>query len=288
MGSNSPTTVELDGCISCRLYEDNRPHNLEISSLQKGLVLLVNGKEVIEEGAGFGTPVVIYRDKPYFSSSAETSMQREEKNSILFKSFKIDTVSRKRFLKNIYLNDRFYHFIHGLFHIVYTRSKKFAPFLMVPIKQLRTFGIGTEFQKTDSKGEITVKYSCFTDLIEVEVAFSQLDLEGCEEILILNEQGASSFRKYLDTNGLTLLDGQIGAWEPAKAERVFLFNIEETAGFSLESKTGATLFRGREKIRERYSWVGFCYSLHPRVPTFRYSISLLSDGRKNKSDNNSH
>ena len=73
MRSRNPITVSVDGHVSCRLYSDTRPHCLEIAPLQKGLVLVLNGKELIGEGVGFGAPVVVYRDRPYFSTSAEVA-----------------------------------------------------------------------------------------------------------------------------------------------------------------------------------------------------------------------
>ena len=112
MVSPQPITVNLNEHISCRLYNDTRPHCLETAALQKGLVLIVDGKEVIEEGVGFGVPVVLYKDEPYFSSSAECSILNDGNRKILVKSFVMDTVSRKRFGKNVYVNDGVYSLLH--------------------------------------------------------------------------------------------------------------------------------------------------------------------------------
>lgn len=274
MGSNPPITINLDNGVSCRLYKDTRPHYLETSQLQKGLVLLVEGSEVIEEGMGFGAPVVLYQDRAFFSSSADISIQQKGNHKILIKSFTIDTISRKRLGKGIYLNHRLYNFGQKRFHNIYTQNNNLAPILTRFIELLKKLGINTEFQKANPRGIITVKYTCLPHLIQVEILLSKLNKKGCREVLILNEQGASFFRKYSDTDGLTLFDGQIGAWESTKAEEVALFNIKETTGFSLRNKGSVVLLRGREKIPGRYSWVGFCYSLRPHISRFRYSIGL--------------
>ncbi len=276
MGSTPPITIRLDGDISCRLYEDTRPHHLEISALQKGLVLLVDDKEMIEEGVGFGVPVVMYKNRPFFSGAAQTSIQSESKSNKLTKVFTIDTVSLKKFRKRFYLNERAYTFVQRRFHKIYTRNKSLASALTAVILLLKRVRVDTEFQKTQPKGNVSVSYTFSSNVIEVEVALADLDKRHCREILILNEQGASFFRKYLDSKGLILMDDQIGAWEPADAERVFLFNVNETTGYSLKSSEDAKLLRGREKIRGRYSWVGFSYSLRPQVSTFRYSIELIN------------
>ena len=276
MGSSPPATINLESYVSCRLYEDTRPHCLETAQLQKGLVLLVEGSEVIEEGMGFGAPVVLYQDRAFFSSSADISVRREGNEMILTKSFTIDAISRKRFGKDFYLNDSLYRFFQKRFHNIYTRNKDLAAVLTRFIELMKTFGVSTEFQKVSPKGIITVKYAILPRLIEVEIVLSGLDKRGCSQVLILNEQGASFFRKYSDTDGVTLIDGQIGAWEPTEAKEVSLSNLEETTGFSLRNNGGTRLFRGREKVRGRYSWVGFCYFLQPHTSRFRYSIRLTT------------
>ena len=274
MGSNPPITINLDSFVSCRLYQDAKPHYLETAPLQKGLVLLVEGREVIEEGMGFGTPVVMYGERPFFSSSADISFRQEGSQKILTKSFTMDTISRKRFGRAFYLNDRLYHFFQKRFHNIYTRNKNLAPVSTRFIELLKILGFSTEFQKVNPKGIITVKYACLPHSIEVEIVLSKLNKKECKEVLVLNEQGASFFREYSDTDGLTLYDAQIGAWESVEAEEVSLSNIKETTVFSLKNKEGAILFRGREKVRGRYSWVGFCYALRPPVSRFRYSVRL--------------
>jgi hypothetical protein len=237
---------------------------------------------VIEEGVGFGAPVVVYQERPFFSSSAETSFHQETNCSKLTKSFTIDTVSRKKFRGRLYLNDSIYLFMQRQFHYVYTLNKKLSSGLTPIVELVKTAGIDTDFQKVNPRGSVTVEYTCFPHLIEVNVRLTELNKQGCNEILILNEQGASFFRKYSDTNGVTLHDDQIGPWEPTEAKEVSLFNVGKTMGFSLKSKAEAKLFRGREKIRNRYSWVGFCYVLSPNIESFRYTVKLITNGEGNQ------
>jgi hypothetical protein len=59
---------------------------------------------------------------------------------------------------------------------------------------------------------------------------------------------------------------------PVNADEASLSNAEGTLAFSVKKKHEATLFRGREKIRSRYSWVGLGYRVHPEALTFTYNI----------------
>ena len=67
---NDHFTTSLHNGLALRVYVDNMPTNFEISDIHKGLILLESGKELIEEGAGFGLPVAKYGDKSIFPGSA--------------------------------------------------------------------------------------------------------------------------------------------------------------------------------------------------------------------------
>ena len=92
-----PITVPLAGGLAIRLYGDCRPSCMETSALQKGLVLMLDGRELIEEGMGFGVPIVMYADKTFFSSKADVSIQEAGSGYTLTKVFTLDTVSLKKF-----------------------------------------------------------------------------------------------------------------------------------------------------------------------------------------------
>jgi hypothetical protein len=270
-----PITADLDNITSVRLYEDSRPNNLETGRLQKGLVLVYRGKEIIDEGMGFGAPVVLYPDRTFYSSSAETSFYQTDNLKVLTKKFVIDTISRRK-LNALYINDRAYHFFHKHFHNLYTQKKALSPILTKLIELTKIFGVSTEFQKVDARGSVTIKYLCSFNLIEIEVSLSEIKRDY-KEIAILNEQGASFFRKYSDTAGLVLLYDKIGAWELVKADAASFSQIDGKISFSLSNKSNSRLLRGRENIKGLYSWVGFCYFLDPNVAKFRYEIKLRTN-----------
>ncbi len=268
----SPFTLDMGNQVSFRLYRDTRPHCLEIAPLQKGLVLVLDGRELIEEGAGFGLPVVKYEDKTYFSSTAQTSFREEAKPPILTKSFCLDTVSRKRFRGTSYINDDVYRLFHRLFEKAYWSRMEMAPAFNAIMELRKTLKIDTDFVRVPSRGNVKVTYACFPDFLKVRVDFSELRKDRCEEILVLNEQGSTFFARYFDTDGLILFDRSMGAWQNVKAERASLSDKGETMSFTLQNMKSARLFRGWERTKGRFSWAGLSYSLSKSVSSFSYDI----------------
>ena len=272
--SLSPFTLKMGNRVSFRLYRDTRPHCLEIAPLQKGLVLVLDDKELIEEGAGFGLPVVKYEDKTYFSSTAQTSFHEETKPPILTKSFCLDTISRKRLGEASYVNDNFYGFFHKLFEKAYLARREMAPAFNVLMELRKTLKIDTDFVRVPSRGKVKVTYTCFPDLLKVRVDFSELHKDHCQEILVLNEQGSTFFTKYFDTDGLILINRSMGAWQNVKAKRASLSDTRDTMSFTLQNIRSARLFRGWERTKGRFSWAGLGYSLPRSVSSFNYDIQL--------------
>jgi hypothetical protein len=273
-GALNPFIVQIDRRLSARLYPDCRPSCLETAPLQKGLVLLLDGEEVIGEGVGFGVPVVKYKDKTYFSSSAKSWFLKDKNQFTLVKSFSLDTISRKRVGKGSYVNDKLYHFLHRAFELAYLNHVGLAMASNKVMEMRKTLGIETEFVKVKPRGTVTVNYSFSPDEIKIAMEFSLLELAQCKEILILNEQDSTFFRRYADSAGLLLFDRQIGAWTKIVANEASFADSEQTLKFVMKNKPSTPLFRGWEKTKDRFCWAGLAYSLTPVISTFQYSIKL--------------
>ena len=267
-----PITVPLNERLSVRLYADSRPHCMETAPLHKGLVLMLDNQEVIEEGMGFGVPVAKYTDKTYFSSSAYLSIQKNQSIYNLKKTFVLDAISRKKFWRTAYIDDDVYSLARKTFAKLYLKHKSVSP-LFNNVMMLRNMAkIKTEFQKVKPKGKVTVNYEIQPAVIKVSIDFSELMLDGCEELLVLNEQGSNVFDKYVDSSGLKLAGNKIGGWDPVTADRAFLLSSKKQIAFCLQKNKKATLFRGWENTRQRFSWAGLNYSLNPNQWVFDYSI----------------
>ncbi len=270
-----PNAVPLAGKLAVRLYEDCRPCYLETASLQKGLVLMLNKQELIEEGMGFGLPIAKYLDKTYFSSAAEVSIEKMDLGIKLKKTYILDAISKKLW-KKYPIDDRIYSQWRKKFAKPYLVHKELAP-LFNKIMELKAIAkIKTEFIKVKPRGKVTVYYEIQPTAINVSVDFSDLLLNRCQELLVLNEQGSTVFGEYLDSNSLNLIGNKIGGWATVKAKHASLFSSNKRVAFTLQRKSGAILFRGWEKTKNRFSWAGLSYSLQPNNGTFDYVIKLKS------------
>lgn len=247
---------------------------METAALQKGLILMCDNQELIDEGMGFGVPVAKFADKTYFSGSAEVTVQRSHLNCNFKKTYLLDTISRKKFGRSSYIDDGLYSSVRKSFAKLYLTRKELSP-LFNTIMELREVAkIKTEFMKVKPRGAITVNYEIQPSAISVSVDFSDFRLNGCEELLVLNEQGSTTFEKYLDSGGLKLLGREIGGWDAVKAKEAAMVNVGDQFAFSLQTVSGATLFRGWERTKNRFSWAGLSYSLRPSHGVFNYLIRV--------------
>ena len=270
----TPFTVQISNHISVRLFPDCRPNCLETTPLQKGLILLLNGKELVEEGMGFGVPIAKYKDKTYFSSSAKTWMQTNNNNCTLVKSFVLNTISRKRIGKGSYINDKLYHFLHRAFELGYMNFQGLIQASNRVMELRKTLKVYTDFVRVKPRGTVVFKYLFRPSEIQVIAKLSLLELDQCREILVLNEQGASFFRKYTDSSGTMLIDRKIGAWARIETDEASFSDLGKEITFTLRNKSSASLIRGWEKTRGRFSWAGLAYSLSPKTSTFCYSLRV--------------
>jgi hypothetical protein len=267
-------SMHLNDRLSVRLYKDCRPNFLETGALQKGLVLLLDGRELVEEGVGFGLPIVKYMDKTFFSSKAEVSMRKNSSGYTLTKVYTLDTVSLKKFGRATYIDDSLYSPLRKTFHSLYLKHKKLTPLFNKVMEFRELANIKTEFVTVKSRGTVTVDYHLQSTGINIEANFSKVTLNKCCEVLILNELGSGVFEEYTDSSGLHLFGIKIGAWETVTADKATLQNANKQISFTLQNYASAKLFRGWERTRNRFSWAGLSYSMRPNTGTFNYPITV--------------
>lgn len=121
-------------------------------------------------------------------------------------------------------------------------------------------------------GLVKASYLISDSHIDVELRFPRV--EGCTELIALNEQGANWFDTYQDSNGLVLKGEKIGSWNPIEADYASFVDPTDDLVFTLKRVDEARMFRGREKETGSLAWSGLAYVLPPGVEKFAYSIEL--------------
>jgi len=268
-----PFTFNLSENLALRIYPDNRPKNLEVEALQKGLVLMVNDSELIEEGVGFGVPVIKYRDATFFSRTATVYVEEQNENSILIvKDYLLDSISEKQ-IHGASINNSIYSIFHKAFEKAYIHPGNMRPLFDWTMRLRRIFGVETYFAKVPPRGKVSITYHCYPDHINVCADFSKVDTADCCELLILNEQGAAFFKKYKNGN-VVLHDRKIGPWTEVDKGDAELTDTTNSISFSMNKKEGTILYCGWEQVKDRFSWAGMTYSLNPKISRFNYTIRL--------------
>jgi hypothetical protein len=244
-----PFTINLGEGVDAKLYPDSRPHCLESSDLQKGLVMAFRGKEIVGEGVGFGVPVVLYSDGQYFSSSAESWVQESSASIVgLTKVYRIDAVPVKS-LGRISLGEAMVSYIDKQSMEVYLNRERLRPIMDASDMVFHALGLRINHVSKGSRGTIGVEYRIVKREINIRVDMGDLDLTNCKGILIANEQGPAFFRRYSDSSGIVLEDAEIGSWGEVTADEATISDRGEMLGFTLKRLNGAKLLRGREKRR---------------------------------------
>jgi hypothetical protein len=267
-------TYSISDSVALKIYSDTKPQNLKIANLQKGIILLYNGVEVVGEGTGFGVPIGKYSDETFFSGSSFLEVHKQENSIIIRKEFFMDLIARDKF-RSLQLENKKLRRIIDSISLLYQKHKRLARFILLAKGLLFKFGVEPVFSRAESKGKLVVTYTINRNRILVKLNSSQLNRNNLQKVFVLNEQGAHFFRKYSDSNGLNLNDDEIGAWKDVTAQSAKIANKQERIGFSLRNVEGTVLRRGREVIKGSLDWIGLDYELNPECDQFEYEIEIF-------------
>lgn len=264
----------ISDSVVLKVYSNTNPQNMKIAGLQKGLVLLCNGSDVIGEGIGFGVPIAKYSGGTVFSGSSSLYVRRTGGTTEIRKEFYMDLISRDRF-RSFKLTIPGLRELSEFFCFQYQKHKRIVRPVLIVRGLFFKFGIKSSFMKSQHKGTIIVTYIMDRNRIQVKLNFSQLEQANLAKVVILNEQGAHFFRTYCDSEGVRLVDEEIGAWANVSAQSAKIANEQNKIGFILKSKEGSTLKRGREMMEGSLNWIGLDYELDPKHCHFEYEIELF-------------
>jgi hypothetical protein len=267
-------TLILSDSLTLKVYSDNKPKNMRIADLQKGLLLSCNGIEVIGEGSGFGVPIAKYSDDTFFSGSSFLHVRSYENRLEIRKEFLMNLVARDRF-RNLKLENPRIRKVLDYISKLYQRHEYLAKIILNTKGLLPSVGVQSSFEKSPQRGSVVVTYVIEKNRISVKLNLHKLEQKNLSKVFVLNEQGAHFFRIYSDSEGLKLVDEEIGAWKNVLASSAKIVNAESKIGFCLKTVEGSILRRGREQMKESLNWIGLDYELDPQNQQFEYEIELF-------------
>ena len=264
-------TIHISDLTSLRVYRDTRPRNLKIANLQKGLILVYEGNELVGEGTGFGLPVLVCSDQTYFSGSSTIRVAQQDDRWSIRKEFIMDRTARNRF-RNITLENRLARDLIAYLSRLYQMHTKLRFLRLKGVTQ--RIDINTSFVQAKPIGKVNVIYAIDKQRISISADFKNLERDELEKMFMLNEQGSRFFRKYSDSQGTKLEDSKIGAWDGIRAKWASLKLPDNEVGFRLWKKKNSILRRGREYLKDSLDWVGLDYELNPETLVFEYPIEI--------------
>jgi hypothetical protein len=239
-----PLVAPLDEGLALRLYADTRPHNGKIDELQKGLVLLVNGQEKIEEGFGFGAPIVGYGERTYLSRHAEIAQGREHGREVLTKRFTIDVADHP------------------------------SQFLRVKYRDAPPLGTVLFTYTIMAPGTISVTVN-LSDLNVPWYAVYIMNEQGARAFPLYRGHTGSGPHPTPQSGDA------VGIWHPVEDTCGCWISKDQTLGFCVETGPEYVKYAGRERYWQYHwagiytlSWSGVDVELTPPVTQYRYTLHV--------------
>lgn len=247
------------------------------SQLQKGLILVSNGQELAEEGVGFGVPVLMKGLKTIFAGEMELGLSNEGLRQEITATYLMNLQERLVSGSSATIKSVALYRVKNQLEEVHRRY----PLLRAPLISLSNWwrnviGWRTVYEDAGCKHLIKVNYSVDLEsrTVAVRMNTAREAMDGVNEIILMNEQGANYFDVYTDSSGLHLEGDEIGTWERVSSMRARFISKGQRLAFSLGQMDGATLFRGRELVASHLAWAGFGYSLPASRQEFAYTLGI--------------
>jgi hypothetical protein len=151
-----------------------------------------------------------------------------------------------------------------------------APLTTVSNALRRTFGWMTTFEEVPTVASVTMTYAVDAGDGRVGISLDVADapLADVTEVVVMNEQGAHHFDRYVDSDGITLEGDEIGTWDEVRAASASFVSSARRVAFSLGRIDHGRLYRGRELIGSRVAWSGFGSSFPPGVKRCSYDLRI--------------
>ena len=252
--------------------------------LQKGLLLVVDGRELAEEGVGFGVPILKRGIQTIFPGEVALAQRRVGAGREVTAAFEMNLVERLVRPGSRSLRSRSLYAAKNSLAALHRRAPALrGPLTAASTALRRSFGWVTTFEEVGSVATLTLTYTipgsrssrgAGEGRVAVAVDLSGLPVDGFTEVVVMNEQGARHFDRYVEADGTTLRGAEIGTWDEVTAASASFVSAARRVAFSVGQVEGARLRRGRELIGSRVAWSGFGYSFPPSLGGFGYDVTI--------------
>ncbi len=253
--------------------------------LQKGLLLVVDGRELAEEGVGFGVPILKRGIQTIFPGEVALAQRRVGAGHEVTAAFEMNLVERLVRPGSRSLRSRSLYVAKNSLAALHRRAPALrGPLTAASTTLRRSFGWVTTFEEVGSVATLTLTYTipgsrssrgAGEGRVAVAVDLSGLPADGFTEVVVMNEQGARHFDRYVEADGTTLRGAEIGTWDEVTAASASFVSGARRVAFSVGQVEGARLRRGRELIGSRVAWSGFGYSFPPSLGGFGYDVTIV-------------
>ena len=271
--------------------------------LQRGLLLVCPGRDLAEEGVGFGVPVLKRGAQTVFAGALElrqggapgdgAAPDRDGADWQTTAIFEMNLVERLAARGRAGPDpeagpggdsgggprSRSFYAVRDALAALHRRVPPLRGLLTATSNAVRRgFGLVTTFEETTTVATLGVTYDVRPDegLLHVTVDLTGLPADGLSEVVVMNELGARCFDRYRDSDGTRLQGAGIGTWTRVTARKVSLLCGAAGVAFSLGQAPGARLYRGWELVGSRLAWAGFGYVVQHGAESFGYDVSIES------------
>lgn len=242
--------------------------------VQKGVVPALDGRELDEEGVGFGVPLIKRGPKTILPGSASLSVLKSGQGEIWTVEYDLNLLLRAGFGDRRSIDwPGFYWFQEG-FSWLHRRYPRARGAVTRGSGLLRAFGYQPRLEVIPGAGVVRAVYTFPGSLetIHVDMSFRGVKGEGAQ-LVVASELGAR-FSRYRDSSGLHLEGSAIGTWDKVRADEASFISPADGLAFTLGQAGGAEMYRGRELSAGSLAWAGLAYVLDAGADSLSCNIRL--------------
>jgi hypothetical protein len=282
---SSPRTTQQKICIPLSSGLDlkiaSQPEDQNgyaTSTLPKGFLLFSNGLDLAEEAVGFGFPVLKCGLQTLFPGRIELAVEQHGSIWSVESAFSMNLEEKIHHPgMGIIKNGQVYAIKNFLAALIRNITPLRGLLTAVSSGLRRVFGWKTIYQEAGFHATIRTIHTFNMETGKISVEVDLVDLPaGITEVVVMNEQGARSFDRYQDSNGISLHQEKVGCWDEVTAEKASFISTSSKVTFRLRQVKGARLFRGREMVGSRLAWAGFGFSFPPSIKKLIYELEIES------------